>query len=185
MSSHEPHQHCHVCGAPFGDTSGFPRVCDACGNMVWLNPVPVSVLLVPVRAADRVGLMVIRRGIEPAVGKLALVGGFLEAHETWQAGGAREVLEETGVEVDAASVAPFWFTSSAPNPNRVLLFGTVPELDASGFEPFEATTETTARGAVFGPDGLDEELAFPLHAEAARRWFAMYSITGPADFTEL
>lgn len=185
MSRPEPHQHCHVCGAAFGDTSFFPRVCDECGNMVWLNPVPVSVLLVPVQKDGRTGLLVIRRGIEPQVGKLALVGGFLEAHESWQEGGVREVIEETGVTVDAAGVAPFWFASSEPNPNRVLLFGTASDVDAASLEPFEPTTETTARGAVFGPDGLEEVFAFPLHAEAAGRWFETRGIEGPHDFTEL
>ena len=164
MSRPEPHQHCHACGAAYGDTSMYPRVCDACGNMVWSNPIPVSVLLVPVQKGGRVGLLVIRRGIEPAVGKLALVGGFLESDETWQAGGAREVLEETGVEVDADGVEAFWFCSTEPSPNRVLLFGTVGEVDGDALEPFEPTSETTARGVVFGPDDLEEVFAFPLHA---------------------
>lgn len=153
--------------------------------MVWLNPVPVSVLLVPVRFGERVGLLVIRRGIEPHAGQLALVGGFLEAHETWEDGGAREVLEETGVEVDAMTVESFWFSSTDPIPNRVLLFGTVAEVDASGFEAFEPTDETTARGLVFGPDGLEDVFAFPLHVEAAQRWFAAREVTGPNEFTEV
>lgn len=185
MSRPDPHQHCHVCGAAYGDTSMYPRVCDACGNMVWVNPTPVSVLLVPVQKDGRVGLLVIRRGIEPEVGKLALVGGFVESDETWQAGGAREVLEETGVEVDEESVAPFWFCSTEPNPNRVLLFGTAGDIDAGALEPFEPTSEVTARGVVFGPDDLEEVFAFPLHAEAATRWFETRGIMGTHDFTEL
>lgn len=178
----EPHQHCHVCGAAYDDTSFYPRACLSCGNMTWLNPVPVSVLLIPVRTGERVGLLAIRRGVEPQAGKLALVGGFLEADETWQAGGAREVVEETGVEVDVASVETFWFTSTEPSPNRVLLFGTVAEVDAAAFEAFEPTSEVTERGVVFGPDGLDEVFAFPLHVEAARRWFAARGIEGANDY---
>lgn len=153
--------------------------------MVWLNPVPVSVLLVPVVADAGTGLLVIRRGIEPQKDRLALVGGFLEAHETWQDGGAREVVEETGVEVDAATVEPFWFTSTEPSPDRVLLFGTVAQVQASQLDAFEPTTETTERGVVFGPEGLDEVFAFPLHAEAARRWFEARGVTGPHGFTAL
>lgn len=185
MSRPAPHLYCHVCGAAFDDTSAFPRACTECGNMVWLNPIPVSVLLVPVKSGDRTGLLVIRRGIEPQQDRLALVGGFLEAHETWQVGGTREVFEETGVQVDDASVEPFWFTSTDPRPNRVLLFGTVAEVDAATLPTFEPTSETTQRGAVFGPEGLDEVFAFPLHIEAAERWFAARGQSGPHEFTPL
>jgi len=153
--------------------------------MVWMNPTPVSVLLVPVKQGERVGLLTIRRAIDPQKDKLALVGGFLEAHETWQVGGAREVVEETGVSVDASTVEAFWFTSTEPKPNRVLLFGTVAEVAADSFEAFEASPETSARGAVFGPDGLEDVFAFPLHIDAARRWFEARDVTGAHDFTEL
>jgi len=153
--------------------------------MVWMNPTPVSVLLVPVRHEARLGLLTVRRAIDPQKGKLALVGGFLEAHESWQVGGAREVVEETGVTVDASSVQPFWFTSTEPRPNRVLLFGTVAEVASAHFEAFSASPETSARGAVFGPEGLDEVFAFPLHCEAARRWFEARDLVGAHDFTQL
>ena len=42
----------------------------------------------------KTGLLVIRRGIQPGKDKLALVGGFLEDHETWAEGGAREILDK-------------------------------------------------------------------------------------------
>ena len=153
--------------------------------MVWDNPSPVAVLLVPVRHEDSEGVMVIRRGIDPEKGKLALVGGFLEAHETWQAGGAREVLEETGIEVDPGSIEQTWVASSDPKPNRILIFATCAPVDASTFEPFEESAETTERGVVFGPDGLDEVFGFSLHAEALRRFFAARGASGPHGYTQL
>jgi ADP-ribose pyrophosphatase YjhB (NUDIX family) len=149
--------------------------------MVWANPIPVSVVLVPVVSGGRTGLLVVRRGIEPGRGKLAIVGGFLEEHETWQEGGAREVREETGVKIDASSLSPFWFTSTEPRPNRVLLFSIAADVEAAHLAPFEPNTETLERGLVFGPDGLDEAFAFPLHAEAARRFFAERGLDGPAS----
>jgi ADP-ribose pyrophosphatase YjhB (NUDIX family) len=102
--------------------------------------------LLPVRHEKGLGLLVVKRGIEPGKGKWALVGGFLEEHESWAEGGARELFEETGARVDAATLTPFWYTSSAPRPNRVLLFSA------------EASTEGHA-------------FAFPLHVEAVRRFF--------------
>lgn len=153
--------------------------------MVWANPLPVSVVLVPMKHEGHEGLLVIRRGIDPGKGKLALVGGFLEEQETWQAGGAREVLEECGVIVDPATVTPFWFTSTEPRPNRVLLFSVAAPVDSASIGPYEANSETLERGVVFGPGGLAEVFAFPLHAEAARRFFEARGVTGENAYAKL
>lgn len=178
--------HCSHCGAEFESPEGYPRSCTnaECGALTWANPVPVAVVLIPVEHAGRTGLLVIRRGIEPRIGQLAVVGGFVDAEESWQAAGAREVLEETQVIIAAEELTPFWFTSTEPRPNRVLLFASsLLALQSAALPEFEPTDETTERGLVFGPGGLDEVFAFPLHAEAARRWFAKRKLDGPHDFT--
>jgi len=175
--------YCSSCGTAHTQTASYPRVCAHCGLQVWANPIPVSVVLVPVEMGDRTGLLVVRRGIEPRKGHLALVGGFLEEHETWQEGGAREVREETGVAVDPSTLTPLWFTSTAPRPNRVLLFSVAAPVKESELAPFSPNTETAERGVVFGPEGLDEIFAFPLHVEAARRFFHARTIEGRADYT--
>lgn len=174
--------YCSYCGAPFAAPLTYPRTCARCAQVVWANPVPVSVVLVPVRDAGRTGLLVVRRAIEPARGKLALVGGFLEAHETWQEGGAREVREETGLVIAPTLLAPLWFASSTPRHDRVLLFSVAAEVDSAALPSHVGDAETSERGLVFGPDGLDEVFAFPLHAVAARQFFAARAITGDHAF---
>src|SRR5438874_1760584 len=104
-----PHSFCHFCGTAL-PAGPYPRTCTGCGAQIWANPIPVAVALVPIGG----GLLVIRRAIQPGLGKLALPGGFVEEHETWQQGAAREVLEETGIAIDAASLEPFWYTSTEP-----------------------------------------------------------------------
>lgn len=173
---------CSCCGAAFPEPLVYPRTCPACKTTVWANPIPVSVVLVPVRDGGRTGLLVVRRGIEPGRGRLALVGGFLEAHETWAEGGARELREETGAIVDARTLVPFWFTSTAPRPDRVLLFSRAEPVERSAIAPFSPNHETLERGLVFGPRGLEGEWAFPLHVEAARRFFAEIGVDGEAAF---
>jgi ADP-ribose pyrophosphatase YjhB (NUDIX family) len=173
---------CSFCGARYEAPLSYPRTCKSCGATVWSNPIPVAVVLQPVKEGEREGLLVVRRAIEPRKGKIALVGGFLEDHETWQQGGAREILEETGVAVDPAGLEPFWYTSTEPRPNRVLLFSQARSIEASSMPPFEASSETSERGLVFGPEGLDELFAFPLHVEAARRFFAARGLAGPHDY---
>lgn len=176
---------CSYCGSAFPEPLAYPRTCpnSACKMMVWANPIPVSVVLVPVRAELGVGLLVVRRGIMPGKGKLALVGGFLEEHESWQVGGAREVMEETGVKVDAAKVEPLWFTSTEPKPNRVLLFSVAPTLERSALSAFTPSSESEERGLIFGPAALEEVFAFPLHIQAAQRWFQAQGLAGPHRFT--
>ncbi len=174
---------CSHCGTAYADTSTYPRTCPGCKTMVWANPIPVSVVLVPVEDGGRTGLLVVRRAIEPRLGRLALVGGFLEEQESWQEGGAREVREETGVVIDPAGVEPLWFASSEPRPNRVLLFSVARPVTTAALPAFHADAETSERGLVYGPDGLSDVFAFPLHVEAARRYFARAGIAGPHDFT--
>jgi len=47
---------------------------------------------------ERVSVLLIRRGNEPYKGLWALPGGFLEMDEELEAGAARELFEETGIE---------------------------------------------------------------------------------------
>ncbi|MBK9034203.1 MAG: NUDIX domain-containing protein [Myxococcales bacterium] len=178
---------CSACGTAYAPPLAYPRLCanPACRMMVWANPIPVAVTLVPVVHGARTGLLVVRRGIEPRRGLLALVGGFVEDHERWQTAAAREVREEVHVEIDADSVTLRDAVSTEPRPNRILLFATCARVDAATFPPFAANTESMSRGVIFGPDGLDDAFAFPLHAAAARRWFAERGATGSLDHLEL
>jgi ADP-ribose pyrophosphatase YjhB (NUDIX family) len=162
---------CSMCGTKFPEPLAYPRTCATCSTQIWANPIPVAVALVPVDG----GLLAVRRGIPPGVGQLALVGGFIEDHESWQAGCAREVLEETSVVVDPATITPLWVASTEPRPNRILIFGvTAPVAQLPALQP---NAETLERGVIYGPGGLDTDFVFSLHAEAARRYFAAHGIT--------
>jgi ADP-ribose pyrophosphatase YjhB (NUDIX family) len=179
---------CSFCGTAYpAPLSKYPRTCPNpdCKTMVWANPIPVAVVLAPVIHGGRTGLLVVRRGIEPSKGKLALPGGFIEEHETWQQGGAREVREETGVLIDAAKLEPFGFTSTEPKPNRVLLFSVAPPQDSANLAKMTPNEETLERGIIFGPSGIDTDFAFPLHAQAAKRWFASQKLDGPLAFVAI
>lgn len=170
---------CSHCGTSFAGATTYPRTCSTCSTTLWANPIPVSIVLVPVKKNGAEGILCARRSIEPKKGLLGLTGGFLEEHESWQQGGAREVREETQVHLEPSSLTSFWFTSTQPKPNRVLLFSLAPVLDAAtALKPFQVTNETSERGLVFGPEGLDSLFAFDLHVEAIRRYFSLRGITG-------
>lgn len=154
--------HCSYCGHRFADTP-FPRRCAGCGQTTWLNPLPVAVLVVPV--GD--GVLAIRRGIPPHVGQLALPGGFVEVGESWQQAAAREVEEEAQVTVDPDGIRDL-ATMSTPDGGLVIVFGVARPLPIEALATFRVTSETTDRVIVTEPI----ELAFPLHSDALRRYFA-------------
>ena len=173
---------CSFCGTKYENADVYPRSCTGCKTQVWANPIPVSVVLLPVTRGGRTGLLVVRRGIQPGLGKLALVGGFLEEHETWQQGGARELQEETGAKVDPGTLKPFWFVSTEPRPNRVLLFSIAAPVDAASVAPFTPNHETLERGLIFGPKNMAQVFAFPLHVQAAEKYFASVGVTAEHGF---
>lgn len=154
--------HCGWCGHRFEDTP-WPRTCAACAKTSYVNPLPVAVALVPVDG----GLLTVRRGIEPRKGQIALPGGFIEVGEDWRRACAREVFEESQVVIDPDKIVDHCVLS-APD-GTVLIFGLAAPMTAAELPAFVPNTEVTERGVAYD---LSEPLAFPLHTEAARRFFA-------------
>ena len=157
---------CSSCGTAYTDTSAYPRTCPGCGHMVWANPSPVVVLLVPVKDGHRTGLLTVRRAIPP-VGELAFVSGFMERGESWQQSAARELEEEAGVSVDPDELRPLHFVST-PDGGTVLLFATAPAINADDMPPFVPNDEASERRVIFEC----EPLAFPLHNDVATKYFS-------------
>ncbi|MFD7486448.1 NUDIX domain-containing protein [Streptomyces mirabilis] len=161
-----PDSHCSSCGAPYGEAnSGWPRTCAVCGGVAYRNPLPVAVALQPVYDDRGTALVVITRTIAPARGGIALPGGFIDHREDWRHAVARELKEETGIDVGGPGVGlapPLLYTAG-----RHLGFGLLPERPAAELPPSAATDETEGWHLLRRPT----ELAFPLHTLAARAWF--------------
>ena len=157
------YSHCSYCGHPFEVDQAWPRLCATCGNTSFVNPLPVSVVLLPVDD----GLLVVRRNIAPQIGQLALPGGYINRGESWQQAGARELLEETGIVIQPEDLREFR-VKSAPTGTTLLVFGVAPAMRSQDLPPFLPNEETQDVDVLTAP----QELAFSTHTETVQEYFA-------------
>ena len=157
------HSHCSYCGHPFEADQAWPRLCAACGNTSFVNPLPVSVVLLPVDD----GLLAVRRNIAPQIGQLALPGGYINRGESWQQAGARELLEETGIVIQPESLREFR-VKSAPGGTTLIVFGVAPAMRLQDLPSFTPNEETQEICVLIAP----QELAFSTHTETLQEYFA-------------
>ncbi len=90
-------KYCPKCGSVhFEVNNEKSKKCADCGFVYYFNSSAATVAFI---LNERNELLVCRRGKEPAKGTLDLSGGFIDMYETGEEGVAREVREETGLEV--------------------------------------------------------------------------------------
>jgi NAD+ diphosphatase len=87
-------QFCGVCGGPMKKHTDISKRCTECGKEVW--PQLATAVIVLVRRGDEV-LMVHARNFRGNF--YGLVAGFVETGETLEEAVAREVMEETGLQI--------------------------------------------------------------------------------------
>lgn len=94
---------CLLCGAPLAQDLLFGRLrkhCRFCGYVHFREPkVAVAALL-----SHRGCVLLVRRGAGPRHGYWALPAGYMDAEELPEEALAREVLEETGLAVQASQL---------------------------------------------------------------------------------
>ncbi len=98
MAQRNPIRHCTACGAAVERKQAFGRrrpVCPACGHVHFIDPKVAAGVVV-----EREGkILLVRRAVEPEIGKWSIPAGFVEADEDPVKTAARECQEETGLEV--------------------------------------------------------------------------------------
>lgn len=125
------------------------------------NQPTVVVVMVPTTK----GLLMIRRGLKDGFGKLALPGGYQVIGETSQEAGAREVLEETGLRIDASKLQIVATETVGENKDTILLFFRYPEtVSVLNFHFDEEVLEVVT---ITQP----VETAFPTHTAQVKAFF--------------
>jgi ADP-ribose pyrophosphatase YjhB (NUDIX family) len=160
MQPPELFRFCPRCGAdrPPENVGRVPLRCPRCDLTYFFNPTVAAAAWV----FDPAGrALFIRRAKEPAKGKLAIPGGFVDAGETAEGALRREVREEVGLEVERVA-----YLTSHPNlyPYRGVSYPVV-DLVFTAYTPDPAAARPL--DAVAGlewkrPADVDPaELAFP------------------------
>ena len=104
-----PYRFCPACAGPLAmiavaEDSGLKERlrCAACGWTHWNNPTPV--LAAVIECTDRDGRVLLARNAAWAHRGFGIITGFMEAGETPEGGIAREIAEETALQVQSLSL---------------------------------------------------------------------------------
>jgi 8-oxo-dGTP diphosphatase len=136
---------CPLCGTklePHAEHNEIRPTCPACGFIVYYNPVPAvgGVIL------DGDQILLVRRAFEPKAEQWSLPSGFMEYGERQIDALAREVMEETGLEVASAVQLSVEDASDDPRAHSLMISFIV----------------TRWRGEVTAGDDASEAAWFPI-----------------------
>ncbi len=90
----DAYAYCPLCGAKELSKNPEGLTCCHCGHRIFNNPITAVAVFI---LDDQERVLLIRRAMEPARGKWAPPGGFVNAGETLEEAAAREIDEETGL----------------------------------------------------------------------------------------
>lgn len=96
-------KYCPVCGsAQFKENDFKSKRCGDCGFTYYFNASAATAVIIENEKGE---MLVCRRACEPAKGTLDLIGGFVDPGETSEEAITREILEETGVDINAMNLS--------------------------------------------------------------------------------
>ena len=104
---------CHRCGGWLALTTVHDKVrptCPSCGHVVFLDPKLAVIVLVSMDD----GLVLVKRDIEPALGRWSFPAGYVDRGETVEEAAVREVREETGLEVGLSGLVGLYSDRDSP-----------------------------------------------------------------------
>ncbi len=113
------------------------------------------------------GIVLLKRAVEPALGKWVFPGGYVDRGESVQEAAIRETLEESRLEVALISLLNVYSYSRSPNVIVVYTAEIVGGQLAAGDESLEA--------AIFAPEAIPwQELAFDSTRDALKDYIRLY-----------
>jgi 8-oxo-dGTP diphosphatase len=141
------------------------KVCAQCGFVYFLSPKLVAGCLI----AEGERILLIRRGLEPSLGKWTYPGGYVDFGETPGQCALRETVEEVGMTVCEPELLGVYADRRERKPSII----TVTYVAKPGIETPLVTAEAT-EVRYFGIDEIPwDDLAFDTTIQALEAWAKM------------
>ena len=163
---------CRYCGTQFlCEVHVYPKHCKHCRQLTWKNPLPVAVLLQPVRrdfgaSGDLVGILLGKRAIAPFVGEWALISGYIDPEDkSIEDAARREWDEETFIPLERYH--PNILSSFSDGRFLLTFVENRHHIDESVIEKFIVNSECSEVRVAFKP----EKLCFESHTDVLTSWF--------------
>ena len=138
-------------------------VCQACTFIFFQDPKVVAGTIVSLDG----GIVLLKRGVEPAWGKWVFPGGYVDRGESVRDAAIRETKEESQLDVTIQSLLNVYSYPRSPNVIVVYAAKVIGGELGAGDESVEAS--------IFSADQIPwDELAFPSTAEALREYINLY-----------
>lgn len=164
QANYDKLRHCPRCAGDLveSEVRGHRRLtCSECSYIYYMPPAAVTCVI-----AEREGeLLLVLRKYPPGRGKWCLPAGFIEAGEQPAASAAREVKEETGLDVEIIGLFDSWATDEDPRTPVVSIAFTAKVV---GGELLPGDDAEDAR--FFSRDSLPENIAFVDHRRVIREY---------------
>jgi len=173
QANHEGLRYCPRCasGLTEGDVREHRRLfCPRCGYIVYMAPAPVTCVLVEKDGA----VLLVRRKYAPRAGLWCIPAGFIEPGESPSESAAREVREETGLDVAITGVFDTWATGEDPR-TPVVCIAFTGEVIGGALSP----GDDADAAAFFAEAELPGDIAFRTHRGALERYFRTGRRTRP------
>jgi len=139
------------------------KVCTKCGFVYFLGPKLVAGCII----ADGDRTLLLRRGLEPSLGKWTYPGGFVDLGETPEKCALRETREEVGMTVRDPELLGIYADRHDPSPVIVVTY-----LAKPGDETPIVTPEAN-EVRYFGVDEIPwDDLAFDTTIQAMEAWMS-------------
>lgn len=146
--------YCIVCGARLAERTVFGaqrKACTACDYVQFRSPACAAAAVV-CRGRE---IVLIQRGIEPFRGHWGLPGGFQDYWEAPEEAARREVLEETGLQIEISRTLGVYYTEDDPRKrSNVVIY--LAHAVAGTLCP----ADDAADARFFALDALPEKIAF-------------------------
>ena len=172
MTSEIPYRYCPSCGGGLelrNLKAGEPDrlVCTSCGYIFYLDPKVATGSIIEMDG----GIVLLKRGIQPAYGNWVVPGGFVDRYETVPQAAERETWEESGLRVRATDLVGIYSYQQS--------YVVVVMYRAEYISGTLTASDESIDAAVFAKDKIPwDELAFPSTRDALTDYFRRGPLSG-------